>query len=115
MSSQRRGTAAGPSGCMFEMICADCQSSDAALDVTLEFVNFILSGELPREAFLLVGLLIGLTKSGGGVRRRGFDLLGSARCSRTGGASEHDGLRCRWGRNTRRHGYCGACACVSAC
>ena len=34
------------------MICAACQSLDAALDVTLKPVNLILSGELPREAFL---------------------------------------------------------------
>ena len=60
VSSQYRGTAAGPSGWTFDMICAACQSSDAALDVTLELVNLILSGELPREAFLLDGLLIGL-------------------------------------------------------
>ena len=68
MSSHHRGTAAGPSGWTFEMICAACQSSHAALDVTLELVNLILSGELPREAFLLNGLLIGLGKPGGGVR-----------------------------------------------
>ena len=40
----------------------------SALDVTLELDNLILSGELPREAFLLDGLLIGLEKPGGGVR-----------------------------------------------
>ena len=50
------------------MICAACQSSDAVLVVTLELVNLILSGELPREAFLLHELLIGLEKPGGGVR-----------------------------------------------
>ena len=48
VSSHHRGTAAGPSGWTFEMICAACQSSDATLDVTLELVNLILSGELPR-------------------------------------------------------------------
>ena len=68
VSSHHRGTVAGPSGRTFEMICAACQSSDAALDVTLELANLILSGELPREAFLLDGLLIGLKKPGGGVR-----------------------------------------------
>ena len=68
VSAHHRGTAAGPSGWTFEMICAACQSSNAALDVTLELVNLILSGELPREAFLLDGLLIGLEKPGGGVR-----------------------------------------------
>ena len=47
------------------MICAACQSSDTALDVNLELVNLILSGELPLEAFLLDGLLIGLEKPGG--------------------------------------------------
>ena len=66
--SSHRGTAAGPSGWTFEMICAACQSSDAALNVTLELVNLILSGELPREGFLLDGLWIGLEKPGGGVR-----------------------------------------------
>ena len=68
VSSHHRGTAAGPSGWTFVMICAACQSSDAALDVTLELVNLILSREFPREAFLLDGLLIGLEKPGGGVR-----------------------------------------------
>ena len=50
------------------MICAACQSSDAALDGILEIVNHILPGELAREAFMLDGLLIGLEKPGGGVR-----------------------------------------------
>ena len=60
MSDYHRGTAAGPSVWTFEMICAACQSSDAALDVTL--VNLILSGELPGGAFLMDGLLIRLKK-----------------------------------------------------
>ena len=68
VAARHKGTAAGPSGWTFEMICAACQTSDSALDVTLQIVNLILSGELPREAFLLEGLLIGLEKPGGGVR-----------------------------------------------
>ena len=44
------------------MICAAMQSSEAALDVTLELVNPILSEVLPQEAFLLDGLLIGFKK-----------------------------------------------------
>ena len=68
MSARLRGTAAGPSAWSFEMICAACQSSDAALDVTLELANLNLSGELPREAFRLDRLLIGHEKPGGGVR-----------------------------------------------
>ena len=68
MSAHNRGTAAGPSGWTLEMICAASLSSGAALNVTLELVNLILSGELPREAFLLDGLLIGLEKLGGSVR-----------------------------------------------
>ena len=68
VSSHHHGTAAGPSGWTFEMICAACKSSDPALDVTLELIILILSGELPREAFLLDGLLIRLKKPGGGVR-----------------------------------------------
>ena len=65
VSAHHRGTAAGPSGWAFEMIRAACQSSDAALHVSLKQVNLMLSGELPREAFLQDGLLIGLETPGG--------------------------------------------------
>ena len=41
-------------------MCTASPKPDAALDVTLELISLILSGELPREAFLLDGLLIGL-------------------------------------------------------
>ena len=34
VSAHHQGTAAGQSGLTFEMICAACQSSDAALDVS---------------------------------------------------------------------------------
>ena len=68
MSDYHRGTAAGPSVWTFEMICAACQSSDAALDVTLELIILILLGELRRVDFLPDGLLIGLENPGGGVR-----------------------------------------------
>ena len=72
LSAHCRGTAVQPSWWTFEIICSACQSSDAALDVTLELVNLILSGELQRETYLqdrlLMGLLIGLEKPGGGVR-----------------------------------------------
>ena len=50
------------------MICVACQSSYAALDVTLELNNLTLSRGVPREVFLLYGPLIGLAKLGGGVR-----------------------------------------------
>ena len=65
--AHQRGPAAGPSGWTFERICTACKSSDATIDATVEVVNLILSAELPREAFLLDGLLIGLEKPGGGV------------------------------------------------
>ena len=68
VSAHQLRTAARPSGWTFEMIYTACQSSDAALDVTLELVNPILSGELPWAAFLLDVLLIGLEKPGGGVQ-----------------------------------------------
>ena len=68
LSAHHRGTAAGHSAWAFKKICAACQSSDAALDVTLDLVNLILSGELPRGAFLLERLLIGLENAGGGGR-----------------------------------------------
>ena len=68
VAAHHRGKAAGPSGWTFEMICAACQTSDAATQATLTVVNLILSGELPQETFLLDGLLIGLEKPDGGVR-----------------------------------------------
>ena len=68
VSAHHRVTAAGPPSWTFEMIRVARQSSDAALDVTLELVNHILSGELPREAVLYNVLLIGLEKPGGNVR-----------------------------------------------
>ena len=68
VSAHHRETAAGLSGWTFEMICAACQSSEAALDVTVKLVSLILSGELPRQAFLLDGLLIGFERPRGGVR-----------------------------------------------
>ena len=68
VSAHHRGSAAGPSEWTFEIICVACQSSEAAIDVTLELGNLSLSGELPWETFLLDGLLIGLEKPGGGVR-----------------------------------------------
>ena len=51
VSAPRRGTGAGPLVWTIEIICAACQLSDAALDVTLELINLILSGYLSREAF----------------------------------------------------------------
>ena len=93
VSAHHRETAAGLSGWTFDMICAAFQSSDAASDVTLELVNLILLRELPREAFLLHGLLIegektlrrqealcGPSRSA----RRGIAFRGSAHCGHTG-------------------------------
>lgn len=54
-----------------EMICAACQTSDAATQATLEVAevaHLILSGELPRETYLIDGSLIGLQAPNGGVR-----------------------------------------------
>ena len=71
------------------MICAAFQSSDAALNVTIELVNLILSRDLPREALLLDGFLLWLEKPGGGVRpiassETWYRFAGSARCRHTG-------------------------------
>ena len=84
------------------MICAACQSSDAALDVTRKLYNLILSGELPRDAFLLDWLLIGLEKPGGCVRpiavsEMWYRCAGSARCGHTGMAWARARPRCRSG------------------
>lgn len=68
VAAHHRGSAAGRSGWTFEFICAACQTSDAALQVTLDVVNLVLSGEMPREIFLLDSLLIGLEKPNGGTR-----------------------------------------------
>ena len=68
IAAHHRGSAAGPSGWTLEMICTACQSSDAATLAVLGVVNLILSGELPRETFLLDSNLIGLDKPDGGVR-----------------------------------------------
>ena len=65
MSAHHLGMAAGPSVWAFGMIC---QSSDTTLDVTLELVHLILSGDFPWIAFLLEGVLIGLEKRGGSVQ-----------------------------------------------
>lgn len=59
------------------MICAACQATDADLEITPEQVNFTLSGELPREAFLLHGVL------NGGMRRHAA-VCDPWRCTRRG-------------------------------
>ena len=103
------------------MIRDACHSSDAALDVALELVNLILPAELPREAFLLDGLFIGLEKAGGGAGPiaepetcycfagglRAADILAGHRrtIGPAAGGSGH----------TRRRGGCGERACVDAC
>ena len=125
VSAHHRGTAAGPSGWTFKMIYAACQSADATLDVTLELVNLILSGELPREAFLLDGLLIGVEKPGGGVRPIAISETSRSTVVSLCGALRAADMRAwhrRWpgptacGRgHTRRHGDCGARACVGTC
>ena len=103
MSAHHRETAAGPSVRAFEMICAAYQSSDAALDVTLELINLIMTGELPRDDFLLGRLLIGHEKPGGAIcgqsqsARRGIALRGYERCGRTVGAAAQAWVRCRRG------------------
>ena len=65
VSARYREPAAGAFVWTSEMICAACQTSGAALDITLGLVNLILSGELPREASLLDRLLIGFENPGG--------------------------------------------------
>lgn len=102
VSAPARGKAAGPSGWTFEVICAAYQLSDTARDVTLELVDLILSGELPRQAFQLDGLMIGLEKAGGGVwpiavSETWHRIAGVyARCGHTAGASALAWPRCKW-------------------
>ena len=114
------GIVFGPSGWTFEIICAACQSSDAALDVTLEHVNLILSGEIPRESFLPDGLMIGFERPGGGVRpiANQRDVVSRCRGLRAAdiraGCWRAIGPASGGGRHTRCHGDCGACACFTA-
>ena len=121
VSAHHRGTAAGRPGLSFEMMCAAYPSSDAALDVTPDLVHLLLSGELPQEAFLFDGLLIGLEKPGGGVRpiaisETWYRFAGACVLWTYGtGNWRTIGPAAGGGRHTRRHGDCGACACVSAC
>ncbi len=68
LGAHHRGSAGGPTGWTFEMVCAAAQASDAGFQSVLAFVNLVLSGELPRASFLLDSSLIGLCKPGGGVR-----------------------------------------------
>ena len=121
VSTHHRGTAAGPLGWTFEMICAACQSANAALDVTLELVTLILSRELPREAFLIHRVLVSPEKPTSGVRpialkETWYHIAGGLR------AADMRAWRRRWRgplsggrRHARRHGDCGAHTCVGAC
>ena len=68
VSAHKRGTAGGPTGWTYEMICACVQSSDDGLRAAQRFINLILSGALPRESFVLGSVLVGLQKADGGVR-----------------------------------------------
>ena len=67
VSAHKRGTAGGPTGWTYEMICACVQSSGDGLRAALQFVNLILSGVLPRSSFLLGSVLVGLQKVTDGV------------------------------------------------
>ena len=71
VSAHNRGTAGGPTGWTYEMICAFVQASDDGLRAALRFVNLILSGALPRDSFLLGSVLVGLQKVTDGVPNGG--------------------------------------------
>ena len=67
VSAHNRGTAGGPTGWTYEMICACAQSSGDGLRAVLRFINLILSGTLPRASFLLSSVLVALQKVTDGV------------------------------------------------
>jgi hypothetical protein len=71
VSAHNRGTAGGPTGWTYEMICACVQASEEGLRATLRFVNLILAGTLPRAAFILESVLVGLRKLTDGVPNGG--------------------------------------------
>jgi hypothetical protein len=68
VSAHNRGTAGGPTGWTYEMICAAANATEDGLRAVLRFVNLILAGALPRDSFVLESSLVGLQKPGGGVR-----------------------------------------------
>ena len=68
VSAHNRGTAGGPTGWTYEMICAAAYATEDGLRAVLRFVNLILAGALPRDSFILRSSLVGLQKPGGGVR-----------------------------------------------
>ena len=92
-------------------------SCDAALDVTLELVNLILSGELLREAHPLDGLLDGLEKLGGCVRHIAISVTwfrfagGLCAADVRAGHRRALGPAAGGGGHTRRHKDCCARAC----
>lgn len=71
VSAHNRGTAGGPTGWTYEMICACVQSSDDGLRAVLRFTNLILSGTLPRSSFILGSVLVALQKVTDGVPNGG--------------------------------------------
>ena len=63
-----QGRAGGPSGWTFEMILAVTGGSAKGFNAALQFVNLILSGQLPRQCGLLDSVMIALKKPNGGIR-----------------------------------------------
>jgi hypothetical protein len=76
VSAHNRGTAGGPTGWTYEMICAAANATEDGLRAVLRFVNLILPGALPRDSFVLESSLVGLQKPGGGVRPIAIGTLG---------------------------------------
>lgn len=69
----------------FEMVGAPCQAFDAALDVPIdiELLNLILSGKLPRDVFLLDGILKG-RETLRGIPPSALPVGSPSRCGRCG-------------------------------
>ena len=71
VSAHNRGTAGGPTGWTYEMICACVQASEDGMRAALRFINLILSGTLPRSGFVLESVMVGLMKLTDGVPNGG--------------------------------------------
>jgi hypothetical protein len=56
------GSAAGCSGTTCEHVIAELRTSDRSMALSVQFINLILGGALPRCASLLDGCLIALSK-----------------------------------------------------
>jgi hypothetical protein len=116
VSAHNRGTADGPSGWTYEMICACVQASKDGMRAALRFINLLLSGSLPRSGFVLESVMVGLQKLTDGAPQWGHAADRNKQgLVQIGHAVWTDRCRCRSGSRpgTSASGgwYRGGCRC----